>query len=220
MGFSKATFQFLSDLEANNDKAWFEDNRAAYKAHWKAPALDFIAEVSAEMTALDPALRAEPKLNGSLRRINRDVRFSKDKSPYNARLHLVFWAGDHPNRSPGVHFVLAPDGVGYGAGQWGIDPKALGALRNRIVTSDGEALEQALKAAEQIGCRMDAPDLVRVPKGFDVDRPRSDLLRYKGFVARTHDNPAAKSKIIGAGAKVWVLEVTQTLLPLVRWLHA
>ena len=220
MSFTQQTFSYLSDLETNNSKAWFEDHRAAYETHWKAPALDFIAEVSADMAALDPPLRAEPKLNGSLRRINRDVRFSKDKSPYNARLHLVFWVGDHPNRSPGVHFVLTPDGVGYGAGQWGIDPKALGALRKRIVSLEGEALEQALKAAERIGCRMDAPDLARVPKGFDADSPRSDLLRYKGFVARTHDNPAATSKIIGTGAKAWVLETTKALLPLVRWLHA
>ena len=100
MGFSKQTFQFLTGLEANNSKDWFEDNRKAYETHWKDAALDFIAAVSDRMAALDPALRAEPKLNKSLRRINRDVRFSKDKSPYNARLHMVFWAGHHPNRSP------------------------------------------------------------------------------------------------------------------------
>ena len=157
MSFTKETFDFLADLEANNAKDWFEANRARYEAHWKEAALDFIADVSGDMAALEPVLRAEPKLNKSLRRINRDVRFSKDKSPYNARLHLVFWVGDHPNRSPGLHVVLQPGGIGYGAGQFGIEPAALKALRARIVGPDGNDLIAALAAAEEVNCRMGAP---------------------------------------------------------------
>ena len=133
MAFTSKTFQYLKDLEANNEKDWFEANRDRYEGDWKDAALDFIADISGRMAALDPPLQAAPKLNGSLRRINRDVRFSKDKSPYAPRLHIVFWTGGHPNRSPGMHFVLSPDGVGYGAGQWGIEPAALSVFRKRIV---------------------------------------------------------------------------------------
>ena len=221
MGFSKETFAFLRDLDANNEKAWFEANRARYDAFWKEAALDFIADISQRMAALKPALRAEPKLNGSLRRINRDVRFSKDKSPYKARLHLVVWTGGHPNRSPGMHFVLSPDGIGFGAGQWGIEPARLKTLRARILDPvEGNALMAALDRAAAVGCTMDAPDLARLPKGFEAEGRVADLLRYKGFVARTHDRPAKASNMIGAGARDWAMTQTEALMPLIRWLAA
>ena len=221
LAFSEATFEFLAGLEANNSKQWFEDNRSAYEDHWKAPALDFIAGISGRMAGLEPPLQAAPKLNGSLRRINRDVRFSKDKSPYNARLHTIFWAGDHPNRSPAMHFVLQPDGVGFGAGQWAIEHAALAQLRSRIVSdADGNRLIDAIALAANTGARIGEPDLARLPKGFKADGERAELLRHKGFVVRTHDKPAPKSKMIGKGAEEWAMKTTEAFLPLIRWLVA
>jgi uncharacterized protein (TIGR02453 family) len=171
------------------------------------------------MSALSPPLRAEAKLNGSLRRINRDVRFSADKSPYNARLHMIFWNGSHPNRAPAVHIVLHPDGVGYGAGQFGILPAELAAIRNRIVDKkDGDALIAALASAETVGCRMGEPDLARLPKGFQAEGRRAELLRHKAIVARTFDRDAPPSVLTGRDATNWVMETTGALMPLVRWL--
>ncbi len=220
MAFTNKTFDFLKELEANNDKAWFEANRDRYEAYWKTAAFDFIACVSDRMARLEPSLQAVPKLNGSLRRIHRDVRFSKDKSPYNPRLHLVFWTNGHPNRSPGVHFVLSSDGVGYGAGMWGIEPKALKNYRTRIVDkSDGARLLTALDSAASIGCRMGEPDLARLPNGFNAEGQIAELLRHKSFVARTHDKQAPRSRIVGKDAANWVIETTEALLPLIRWLN-
>ncbi len=219
MAFTAETFSFLKDLRDNNAKAWFDANRDRYEAHWKAPALAFIDEVSGEMAALDPPLKAEARLNGSLRRINRDVRFSKDKSPYAPRLHLVFWHGGHPNRSPGMHFVLDPDGVGCGAGQWGLEPTRLATLRDRIV-SDPSSLTRALDSAETVGCRLGDPDLMRLPKGYEATGRTAELLRYKGFVARTHDVRAPRDVLIGAAATDWAMAQTLALLPLIRWLAA
>ncbi|MXQ07156.1 TIGR02453 family protein [Alphaproteobacteria bacterium GH1-50] len=219
MPITQKTFDFLADLDANNDKDWFEDNRDRYETAWRVPGLHLIEAVAEDMARLDPPLKAEARLNGSLRRINRDTRFSKDKTPYNARLHLVFWHGSHPNRAPGMHVVLSPEGVGYGAGQWAIEPPRLATLRDRIASDPSELLA-ALDAAGKVGCRMSAPDLARLPKGYDADGPAADLLRYKGFVARTHDAPAPASAIIGAGATDWVMEQTRALLPLIRWLSA
>ena len=218
MSFSEETFAFLADLEANNDKGWFEANRARYEAHWKGAALDFIAEVSPDLARLDPPLLAEPKLNGSLRRINRDVRFSKDKSPYNARLHMIFWTGGHPNRSPGLHVVLTPEGVGYGAGQFGLEPAALKAIRGRIAGPDGDALIAALEAAERVGCEMGAPDLARLPKGFEAEGRRAEVLRHKAIVARTFEHVDPAGSIIGPAGKDWLLGKAEALMPLVRWL--
>ena len=219
MPFTSDTFDFLRDLEQNNEKTWFEDNRARYENALKTPALDLIAALSEPMSALSPALRAEPRLNGSLRRINRDARFSKDKTPYSPRLHLVFWHGDHPNRSPGMHFVLHADGVGYGAGQWAIEPDRLAALRNKVIDpSTGAAFEAALSSAEAVGCQLGEPALKRIPKGFDADAPRADYLRYKGFVARTHDEKASPKAVIGEQALEWMMTQTRACLPLLAWL--
>ncbi len=220
MGFSEATFGFLRDIEAHNSREWFEANRASYETHWKEAALDVIAELSEDMAALSPSLKAVPKLNGSLRRINRDVRFSKDKSPYNARLHMIFWTGDHPNRSPAMHLVLTPEGVGYGAGQFGLEPAALKAVRERIIDGeDGDALLTALKSAEAVGCTMGPPGLARLPKGFEAEGPRAELLRHKAVVARTRGNEAPASVVTGSGARQWIMETTSALMPLIAWLH-
>ena len=153
MSFTDETFRFLAELEDNNSKEWFDANRPRYDQHWKTAALDFIADLGPDMQRMDPPLKAVPKVNGSLRRINRDVRFSKDKSPYNAQLHMIFWAGDHPNRSAAMHVVLTPTGVGYGAGWFGLDPAALTRLRSRIVDpTQGHGLDRCLEKGR--GCRM------------------------------------------------------------------
>lgn len=221
MAFTKETFDFLADLAANNSRDWFEANRSRYEAHWRDAALDYIAAVSSIMGSLDPPLRAEAKLNGSLRRINRDVRFSKDKSPYDARLHMVFWHGSHPNRSPGVHIVLMPDGVAFGAGQFGLTPEQLTEIRNRMVDpADGDALIAALDAAETVGCRMPEPDLKRLPKGYEAEGRRAELLRYKAIVVRSFDTLAPKDVLIGDVAPEWTQRTTEALVPLVRWLSA
>lgn len=218
MAFTRKTFDFLESLDGNNSKEWFNDHRADYETHWKEAALAFIDSVTDQMQAR--GLKAEARLNGSLRRINRDVRFSKDKTPYKARLHMIFWAGAHPNRSPAMHIVLNPKGVGYGAGQFGIEPKALAQLRDRMMDpAECAALIKALDKAQSVGCRMGEPDLVRLPKGFEAEGRQAELLRHKAIVARTHDGDTAVSKIVGKAGPEWALKTTDALLPLIRWLQ-
>lgn len=217
-GFTRETFGFLADLEANNSRDWFEDNRARYEAHWKAPALAFVEALAPAMSAQQPPLKAEPRVNGSLRRINRDVRFSKDKSPYAATLHLVFWSGGHPNRSPGIHVVLSPAGVGYGTGLWGLGPEQLRRFREGVTDpAEGPALFDALDRAAKVGCTLGAPDLARLPRGYEAEGRAAELLRHKSIVARTRDNEAPPEAVIGRGATDWVLERTAALMPLLRW---
>jgi len=219
-GFSAETFAFLRDLRANNTKAWFDENRARYEAIWKGQAQDLIAAISGPMSDLKPPLQAVPRLNGSLRRINRDVRFSKDKSPFSARLHLIFWTGEHPNRSPGMHLVLHPDGIGYGAGAWGYEPAALTALRARIMdASDRARLLKAVASARKIGCEFDAPDLKNIPKGYEAKGDWEHLLRRKGFVMRTQQRVPVPDWITGPDCVDQIMGLTQACLPLIRWLN-
>ncbi len=221
VGFPKDSFEFLRDLEANNSKDWFDANRERYESSWKTPALDLTNALAETMSNLSTPLKAEARINGTLRRINRDVRFSKDKSPYNARMHLIFWAGSHPNRSPAFHLLLFPHGIGYGAGVFGLDPAALKAYRTRILDPlDRGELLLAIKATEKIGCSFDEPDLKRLPTGFDVDGDWEHLLRRKALVLRTMDNIPIPNWIGSDECVDQVMALCQQTLPLIEWLNS
>ena len=218
-GFPRETIQFLSDLKQNNSRDWFEANRGRYESAWKTPALDLIAALVAPMAALDPPLKSEARLNGSLRRINRDVRFSRNKSPYKARLHMIFWSGSHPNQSPAMHFVLNPDGLGYGAGVFGLAPPDLQALRNRIVDSaERTRLLTAIARATSAGCSLGAPDLTRLPRGYEASGDWEHLLRRKSLVMRTRHDNGTPDWIFTENCIGQLMAITRELMPLIRWL--
>lgn len=218
-GFPTETFQFLAELETNNSKQWFDDNRNRYEDFVKAPSFDLIAALAEPLGALNPRLKAEPRVNGSLKRINRDVRFSKDKTPYNPRIHLVFWTGDHPNRSAGMHFVISADGIGFGAGVFGLEPSALAGFRDRICDpSDRNDLLAAEEAARAVGCDWDAPDLKKLPRGFEADDPWEHLLRRKGFVMRTMSDPRHPEWLTNDKCADGIMDLTRACRPLLAWL--
>jgi uncharacterized protein (TIGR02453 family) len=177
---------FLRDLAANNQRDWFEANRKRYESEWLEPAKAYVEAMASFMQTLDPPHKAQAKVNGSIRRINRDVRFSKDKRPYDPRLHLVFWTGDHPNRSPGIHLVLHPDRLGLGAGHWAMSPDELTRYRHAVCEqASGQALLDITNRCAQQGFLLGEETLKRVPSGFDADDERASLLKRKSLVVRT-----------------------------------
>ena len=94
-GFGPETFAFLRDLTLHNDRDWFMANRARYEEHYLAAALGFIEAIGPRLAAELPGdVRFEARVNGSLFRINRDIRFSKDKTPYKNHIDMWFWTGD------------------------------------------------------------------------------------------------------------------------------
>ena len=104
-GLPPATIAFLLGLAAHNDRDWFDAHRAGYDRDWLAAGLDLVAALSEPCSHL--GLLAVPKLNASLRRIHRDVRFSKDKRPYTPHLHLILSTGPDFNTVPGVHLLVS-----------------------------------------------------------------------------------------------------------------
>ena len=181
-GFPKAGIKFLKDLEKNNSRDWFNDNKKTYEQNVKAPAEHFLGEVQ---VALEKKLGGEvvPKLF----RIHRDVRFSKDKTPYNTHVRMAFFGklgktgqGTHS----GFYFSLDTKGVFYGAGAMGLDKQALEHYRAAVCDSKRAAiLEKTMKSLVKKGCRLSEPDLKRVPSGYDVDPAYAHLLQYKGLGA-------------------------------------
>lgn len=157
-------------------------------------------------------------MNGSLRRLHRDVRFSKDKRTFAPRLHMIFWAGSHPMRAPGVHVVIAHDRFGAGAGHWAFQPPAL--ARYRAALDDPKALKSlnlALAAAEKHGCVPGAPVLKLLPRGIAGDHPAADYFPHKGLVVKSGET-GHPDGLFGESAASLVLAHVRALHPLVAWI--
>jgi uncharacterized protein (TIGR02453 family) len=184
-GFGEGTFGFLSDLAAHNDRTWFEENRVRYERDWLAPGLAFVEAMGPPLGALAPGVHAEPRVNGSLYRINRDVRFSKDKRPYKTHLDFIFWEGDTGRKaSPGYFVRLVPDAVLVAAGRHGFDADALASYRAAVDDdSSGRELGRIVDALDRDGYMVGGLHYKRVPRGFDPEHPRSGLLRHDSLHA-------------------------------------
>lgn len=181
-GFGKPFFSFFEELAHNNEKPWFEANRARYEDDVKATLRDFVVAIAPALEDISPNFTADPKK--SVFRIHRDVRFSKDKSPYktNAGLHFRHARGKDAH-VPGFYLHLEPSGVFYGGGVWKPDSAALGAIRDAIATKTN-AWEKAkadpkLKAA--FGQLREGDPLVRPPRGYDPEHPAIEDLKKRSF---------------------------------------
>ena len=185
LGFPHAT-GFLRELRANNDRTWFSAHKADYERACKAPAEAFTAELRPRLEAL-----AGVPMGAKVFRIHRDVRFSKDKSPYNSHLHIGFQPTPNPGeprRRGGFYFGLDPDRLSLGVGAFDFGPADLERYR-KAVADDVEGGELAGLLA-RLDARQDEPDLKRVPAPFPGDHPRGELLRRKGLtVWRDIDDP-------------------------------
>jgi len=217
-GFARELIEFLDGLKANNDRAWFDKHRDDYESLFKEPARDFVAAMSGRLGEIAEDLTAEPKIGRSIHRINRDTRFSKDKTPYNTHLHFVFWRGAKPVGSSGFHFVIGPSHVGAGVGNWAFSPDQLVHFRNATANpAKSAALAKAIKTGMAgPGMILDPPALKRVPSGFDAEAPHADLLKHKGIVVRGDRKiPAA---LFGPDAIDLALDLFRPLVPVHDWL--
>ena len=194
IGFPPETLAFLRGLGASNEKAWFEAHRAEYERDYLAPAVAFIAAMEAPLRQLHPDVHADPRVNGSLFRISRDIRFSKDKTPYKDHLDLFFWVGEGKSRErPGFFFRLRSDRLILGAGKHGFDASMLEAYREAVLDERrGGALEAALSTAVAAGATVEGVSYQRLPAGIDPGHPRAQLLRH-GALHATFDEAVPAS---------------------------
>lgn len=179
-GFPKQTLTFLRGLTKNNDKEWFDAHRDEYDQFYIAPAKAFVAAMGEQLTKLSPGVQAEPKVNGSIFRINRDVRFSKDKTPYKNHLDLWFWEGeDRKQGSSGFYFRLLPTQVMLGTGMHGFPKPVLESYRAAVDDdATGKKLVALQKKLAKAGYPLEGPGYKKVPRGYDADHPRAELLKF------------------------------------------
>ena len=185
--FTPALFEFLRELKANNNRSWFEANKERYKADVRDPVLDLISDFAQPLSEISPYFVADPRANGgSLFRIYRDVRFSKDKTPYktNVGAHFRHVAGKDAH-APGFYLHLEPETCFAGCGIWHPDNRTLGEIRDAIINRPEELNTIASSKEFSNTFKMMGTSLKRPPRGYDPNHPLIEELKRKDFVAIT-----------------------------------
>jgi uncharacterized protein (TIGR02453 family) len=191
-GFTPEAIQFLTDLAQNNDRAWFQPRKADYERLLKEPLEALCVALADRLAARSIPLDADPKRSPF--RIYRDVRFSRDKSPYKVHLGASFPWIDAPDGAgegvdPGAHgnggyFNFQPGEMYAGGGMWRAEKPRLDALRRAIVETPDrvrEAIEDPAFVA-WFGGVQTHESLKRIPAGFPQDHPMAEMFRWKDVV--------------------------------------
>ena len=186
--FDQEAPRFLADLAANNSREWFQSNKGRYEDAVKRPGEAFAEQLAIELSGI-----VQVDLVPKIFRIHRDVRFSKDKTPYNTHWRVAFAPLDAPEDFPLLMFGLEQERAVLGLGLFAFSKAKLESFREQIAGKDGDRLASILDRHRKAGGRVSEPDLKRVPPPFPADHGHADLLRHKGltiwFDCQDH-NPA------------------------------
>jgi uncharacterized protein (TIGR02453 family) len=185
--FTPATFKFLSQLATHNERDWFNANKARYLSDVQEPALQFIADLAPKLAGISEHLVADPRpQGGSLFRIYRETRFSKDKTPYKTHIAMRFsheaGLGVH---APGLYLHIEPGASYAGVGLWRPETALARTIREAIVADPAGWRKAAHGKAFVKRFTQDGDSLARPPQGFDPDHPLIEDLKRKDFVAGT-----------------------------------
>jgi len=226
-GFPEEGFRFFRELAVNNNREWFAEHKQEYIEFLQTPALSLVVELGERLKSEFLGIAYDLRTNGagSIMRIHRDIRFSKDKTPYKTHIGINFWEGPQKKGSPGFHFFMDAEGAGFYGG-YHVFPKAtLTAYRESVASErSGEKLRKALdELVKNKGFEYGGEQLKRVPPGYDKENPRGDLLRYKGLWIKSSkldlnalsspslvDTCAANAHIMGPVHR-WFVEANQSI---------
>ncbi len=185
--FNNDLFRFLAELAAHNNRDWFLAHKERYEESVRDPFLRFVTDLAPRLKKISPQFVADPRpVGGSMMRIYRDTRFSKDKSPYKTAVMAHFGhAHGGDGATPAFFLRLRPKESSVGAGIWQPEPAALKQIRDAIV--DDEKQWQKIRSGRQLGrgCAMAGESLKRPPAGFAADHPYIEDLKRKDFAVTT-----------------------------------
>ena len=224
-GFSTKAFTFLKGLAEHNDREWFEARRDTYEETLRAPMKALIEEMDARLATFAPEITGTVK--GSMFRIHRDVRFSRNKAPYKTNAACWFFhrdsrgtvGQDAVHGGAGMYFHLEPRACLAGGGIW--MPPAPALKRVRAALDVGHEEFQSIVHAKPFKQRFGAMEteamLKRMPRGFAMDHPAGEWLRYQSFTAGC---ALTQAEVTSATLPDRLEEIFRTIVPLVRWLNS
>jgi len=182
--FQPSLFRFLKTLKANNNRDWFQQNKAKYEDQLLAPCQAFIRAFQPLLKRVSPHFLADDRrVGGSLMRIYRDTRFGKDKTPYKTNVGIQFRHEMGKDvHCPGFYVHLEPGECFLGAGIWHPDSEALKKIRQAI--DDEPAKWKRARGQKKFRAHVDlvGDSLKTAPRDFPKDHPLIDDLRRKDFI--------------------------------------
>jgi uncharacterized protein (TIGR02453 family) len=219
-GYPQESLQFFADLAANNNKLWFEAHKPNYENYVLSPARDFVVAMGQRLVELSPNVVADPRVNKSIFRIHRDIRFSKDKTPY--KKHLALWfpagAGGGKFENPGYYFHMEPGNVMLGVGLHSFSKPLLKAYRDAVIHPElGPELADITADVLKKGYGVGSQTYKRVPRGYDSDHPYAELLRYSGLTAGV--DLGIPPELHTAGLVDFCYQKFVDMAPIVHWLQ-
>jgi len=224
-GFNPAAFTFFRGLARNNNKAWFESRREIYEAEVREPMKALVEEMDIRFARFGPEIIGDPRK--AIFRINRDIRFSRDKSPY--KVHSACWfnhgsAGRQVGQeaeggSAGFYFHLEPGTSFLGAGIWMPPRGQLGKIRDALADDPKgfATVVEAQAVKRRYGKLEDESMLTRLPRGYEPGHPAEKWLRYQSF---TMGRALTEREVLGGKLPQILERDYKALLPLVRWLNS
>ncbi len=181
---NQSLFGFLRELKRNNNRDWFTANKHRYISEVRDPLLEFIFRFGEPLGKISPHFIADARPNGgSLFRIYRDIRFTKNKEPYKTNAGIHFRHLEAKNvHAPGFYLHLEPGNCFAGAGIWRPDGKALKQIRGAIVVNPKEWLDIHSDKQFQATFEFSGEALKRPPRGYDPSHPQIEDLKRKNFI--------------------------------------
>ncbi len=183
--FEPRTLRFLEALRANNNREWFKQHKTRYEEDVLDVALRFIISMQDPLADIAPRFTAVPtRVGGSLMRVYRDTRFSKNKLPYKTNIGIQFRHEQAKDvHSPGYYVHIDPDQVFIGAGMWRPDSEPLRGIRERIVARPAEWQRAIGGPTFRRQFDLGGEKLTRPPRGFDKDHECIEDIKRKSFIA-------------------------------------
>lgn len=228
--FTPELFKFLKQLARNNNRDWFQANKARYEEVVRAPALRLIADMAEPLQALSPQLVANPKpVGGSLFRIHRDTRFASDKTPYKTHVGITFYhaatkavqRGDAGNAAMGrldapvFYLHLQPGESFTGAGIWHPQPQSVKRIRDYMLNNPASWKQATRSAAFRKSWALGGESLSRPPKGYDPAHELIEDLKRKDFIASTQ---LADEALFDPKLPQRLVKLYREVAPLADWL--
>lgn len=217
--FSPKTFSFFQQLKRNNTREWFDLNKSKFEADVREPFQSLIADLAAPLAKISTHFVADPrKQGGSLFRLHRDTRFSKDKTPYKT------WSGArcfHERArqvaAPSFYLHIAPDDCFIGGGLWHPEPDTLKKLRSFLEENPASWIKATQSKSFRSHYEFWGDSLVRPPRGFDPNHPLIEDLKRKSLAAGT---AISQDIVLGDALLEHVVDHFKRLAPMIDYLCA
>lgn len=207
--FPFITEKFLRDLSKNNNKDWFAKNKTRFKNEFLIPSSDFVVELGERIREFAPNIIAIPKIDKSIFRLHRDMRFSKDKKPYKTNLGIYIWEGNKPRMEcSGFYFHIEPGQIFWGSGIYKFSPEQLKKFREIISSQENATeLESTLNGiTKDPDYNIGGAELKKTPREYDTSYKFKKFFLHTGlysFCEKTSLNELKNTDLLDISTKIF-----------------